>query len=58
MAEGQEDRSRDDLTEDASPHRLEEMRQKGQVSQSREITGMLALLASAGEMYEEQSIGL
>lgn len=52
MAEGQnEDRSRDDLTEEASPHRLEEMRNKGQVAQSREVTGLIALIAAAVTTY-------
>jgi flagellar biosynthetic protein FlhB len=52
MAEGQnEDRSREDLTEEASPYRLEEMRRKGQVAQSREVTGLLALLAAAVTAY-------
>jgi flagellar biosynthetic protein FlhB len=52
MAEGQnEDRSRDDLTEEASPHRIEEMRRKGQVAQSRELTGLIALFAAAVTAY-------
>ncbi|MGK5081704.1 flagellar biosynthesis protein FlhB [Bdellovibrionota bacterium FG-1] len=52
MAEDQkEDRSRDDLSEDASPYRLEEMRRKGQVSQSRELTGLIALMAAAAVTY-------
>jgi len=52
MAENQnEDRSRDDLTEEASPHRMEEMRNKGQVAQSREVTGLIALLATAVTAY-------
>lgn len=50
MAE-QEDRSREDLTEEASPYRLEEFRQKGQVAQSREISGLVALLAAAVTAY-------
>jgi flagellar biosynthetic protein FlhB len=51
VAEEKEDRSREDLTEDASPYRLEEMRRKGQVAQSREVTGLLALLAAAVTAY-------
>lgn len=42
MAEN-EDRSREDLTEESSPYRLEEYRRKGIVSQSRELTGLVAL---------------
>jgi len=51
LAENQEDRSREDLTEEASPHRIEEMRRKGQVAQSREITALLALIATAAAAY-------
>jgi flagellar biosynthetic protein FlhB len=51
MAENQEDRSREDLTEEASPQRLEEFRQKGQVAQSREVTGLVALLAAGAAAY-------
>ena len=40
MAENQEDRSREDLTEEASPYRIEEFRRKGMVAQSREVTGL------------------
>jgi flagellar biosynthetic protein FlhB len=51
MAEDQGDRSSDDLTEEASPHRLEEMREKGQVAQSRELAGLLALIAVGSATY-------
>lgn len=44
MAENQEDRSREDLTEEASPHRVEEFRSKGMVSQSRELAGLVVLI--------------
>lgn len=47
MAENQEDRSREDLTEEASPYRIEEFRRKGMVAQSREVSGLLALAATA-----------
>lgn len=47
----QEDRSKEDLTDDISQYRLDEMRRKGQVSQSRELTGLLALLAAAVTTY-------
>lgn len=51
MAEGQEDRSADDLTEEASPYRLEENRRKGIVAQSREVTGLAALLGAGVTAY-------
>jgi flagellar biosynthetic protein FlhB len=51
MAENQEDRSREDLTEEASPYRIEEFRRKGQVAQSKELSGMLALLAAGIAVY-------
>ncbi len=44
--QGGEDRSREDLTEEASPYRIEEMRQKGMVAQSREVSGLLALFGA------------
>ncbi len=46
MAENDESRSRDDLTEEASPQRLEDFRRRGIVAQSKEITGLAALLAA------------
>src|SRR4051812_13448794 len=51
MADNQEDRSKDDLTEEASPYKLEEFRRRGQVAQSKEVTGLLALLAAAVTAY-------
>src|SRR5690242_3333212 len=53
MAEGQgqEDRDTDDLSEEASPYRAEEMRRKGQVAQSREISGLAALVAAGAAVY-------
>lgn len=51
MAENNEDRNTEDLSDEASPHRIEEMRRKGQVAQSRELTGLLALLAAAVTTY-------
>ncbi len=52
MAEGgNEDRSPEDLTDEASPHRLEEARRKGQVAQSREVTGIAALLAAGAVTF-------
>ncbi len=51
MAENQEDRSQEDLTEEASPYRLEEYRRKGIVAQSRELSGLAALLATGIATY-------
>ncbi len=51
MAEDKEDRSREDLTEEASPHRVEEYRKKGMVAQSRDITGLAVLLAAGSCLY-------
>jgi flagellar biosynthetic protein FlhB len=51
MAENQEDRSTDDLLEEASQTRIDEMREKGQVPQSRELVGLLSLLAAAATLY-------
>ena len=60
MAENKDDRNTEDLSDEASPYRLEEFRKKGQVSQSKELvaigvalaTGM-ALFALAPRMGEE-----
>ena len=43
-----EERSLEDLTEEPSPHRIEEMRQKGQVAQSRELTSTLIFFSALG----------
>jgi len=51
LAENGEDRSREDLTEEASPHRVEEYRRKGMVAQSKELTSLAALLATAVTTY-------
>jgi flagellar biosynthesis protein FlhB len=51
MAENQDERSREDLTEEASPYRIEEFRQKGIVSQSRELSSLAALIAAAAAVY-------
>lgn len=51
MAENQEDRNTDDLLEEASQQRIDEMREKGQVSQSRELVGLVSLLASAAALW-------
>jgi flagellar biosynthetic protein FlhB len=46
-----QDRSGEDLSEEISQHRLEENRRKGIVGQSREVTGLLALLATGVTAY-------
>jgi flagellar biosynthetic protein FlhB len=51
MAEQDQDRSTEDLTEEASPYRLEEFRRRGQVAQSKEVTSLAALLAAAVAAY-------
>lgn len=45
MADGDnQERSTEDLSDEASPYRLEEMRGQGKVAQSRELTAVVALL--------------
>ncbi len=51
MADGENDQDREDLSDDPSPYRLEEFRKQGRVSQSRELNGMLALLAAGVAAY-------
>ena len=51
MADEKEDRSREDLSEEASPYRLEEFRRKGQVAQSRELTGIIAVAGASFVLY-------
>jgi flagellar biosynthetic protein FlhB len=51
VAEQQENRSNDDLSEEISQYRLEEYRRKGMVSQSRELSGLIALLATGVATY-------
>lgn len=51
MSEKQEDRSTDDLLDEPSQTRIDEMREKGQVSQSRELVGLLSLLAAATTLW-------
>lgn len=46
-----EERNLDDLTEEPSQHRLDELRAKGQVAQSRELTSTIALLGVMLAMY-------
>lgn len=47
----QEDRSSDDLTEEASQQRIDDFRNKGQVPQSKEVSGLVALLAAGVTTY-------
>lgn len=51
MAENQEDRNTDDLLDEPSQTRIDEMREKGQVSQSRELVGLISLLAAASALW-------
>jgi flagellar biosynthetic protein FlhB len=51
MAENQEDRSTDDLLDEASQTRIDDMREKGQVSQSRELVGLISLMAAASALW-------
>jgi flagellar biosynthetic protein FlhB len=60
MAENNDDRNLEDLSEQASPYRLEEYRKKGQVAQSREVVALavamacgLTLFATAPTIAEE-----
>ncbi len=46
MAEQNDDRNLEDLSEEASPYRLAENRKKGQVAQSRELAALALLLAT------------
>ncbi|MBI2605025.1 MAG: flagellar biosynthesis protein FlhB [Deltaproteobacteria bacterium] len=46
-----EERSLDDLTEEPTPHRLEELRAKGRVAQSRELTSAIVLLGVLLTLY-------
>jgi len=45
MAENNDDRNLEDLSEQASPYRLEEYRKKGQVAQSREVVALAVAVA-------------
>src|SRR4051794_7021428 len=46
-----EERSLDDLTEEPSQHRLDELREQGQVAQSRELSATIALLGVMLALY-------
>lgn len=47
----QDSGDRDDLSEEASPYKLQEMREKGRVAQSREISGLLSLMGAGVTLY-------
>jgi flagellar biosynthetic protein FlhB len=51
MAENQEDRSTEDLLDEASQQRIDEMREKGQVAQSRELVGLVSLFAAGVTLW-------
>lgn len=51
MPEAQEDRNAEDLSDEASPFREEKYRDEGKVAQSKELTGMVALLFSGVAIY-------
>jgi flagellar biosynthetic protein FlhB len=51
MAEQKPDRDTDDLLDEPSQTRVDDMREKGQVAQSREVVGLLSLLASGATLY-------
>ena len=51
MAENNEDRDTEDLSEEASPYRLEEYRKKGQVSQSKELVALFVAVASGLTLF-------
>ena len=51
MAENQDERSREDLSDEISQHRLQEYRRKGMVFQSKEVSGLAVLIAAAVTAY-------
>lgn len=51
MAENQEDRSSEDLLDEPSQTKIDDLRGKGQVAQSRELTALIVLLATAATLY-------
>ena len=48
---GGNERDTDDLSEQESAHRIEDMRNKGQVSQSREVNALVAFVAAATTVF-------
>ena len=55
MAEGQEGRDSEDLSDEISAHRLEEFREKGQVAQSRELSTLAATFGVVGTLFAMSS---
>ena len=51
MSEGKEDRNTEDLLDEPSQAKIDELREKGQVPQSRELTAMVVLFATAATVY-------
>ncbi len=51
MAENDDDRNLEDLSEQASPFRLEEQRKKGQVAQSKELVALAVAMASGLALF-------
>jgi len=51
MAENNEDRNTEDLSDEPSPHRLEEYRKKGQVAQSKELVALVMVIASGFAIF-------
>lgn len=51
MAENQEDRSTEDLLDEPSQTRIDDMREKGQVAQSREVVALITFLAAGVTLY-------
>ena len=51
MSENQDERSREDLSEEVSQHRLQDYRRRGMVFQSRELTGLAILLVTTLVTY-------
>jgi flagellar biosynthetic protein FlhB len=47
----QNDRDTEDLSEEASPHKLQEFREQGKVAQSKELTALIALAGAVGVVY-------
>ena len=51
MAENNEDRNTEDLSDEASPYRLEEFRKKGQVAQSKELASLAIVVATGMGLF-------
>jgi flagellar biosynthesis protein FlhB len=51
MAENNEDRNTEDLSDEASPYRLEEYRKKGQVSQSKELVALAVAITTGATIF-------